>query len=185
MIQPLDIVVGIKGAAGVSQDDLRRHVEAVTNQFPTVKVQNNSEYKASQAGQINTLLNLITVLVVLAIVIALLGVVNTVALSIVERTRELGLVRALGMTRGQMRSMVRWETVLITVFGTLLGLAVGLFFGTALVKAFASQGVDTLSFGAGQQLTYVIVAIIAGFIAAILPARRAARINMLEAIVTE
>jgi putative ABC transport system permease protein len=184
-IQPLDIVVAVKGAPGVSQSDLRSHVEVVTKNFPTVQVQNNAEYKASQAGQIDTLLNLITVLVVLAIIIALLGVINTVALSIVERTRELGLVRALGMTRGQMRSMVRWETVLITVFGTLLGLAVGIFFGTALVKAFSSQGVDTLSFGVGQQLIYVVIAVLAGFIAAILPARRASRINMLEAIVTE
>ncbi|HEY6379947.1 MAG TPA: FtsX-like permease family protein [Candidatus Dormibacteraeota bacterium] len=184
-IQPLDFVVAVKGAPGVSQADLRSRVEAVTKQFPTVQVQNNAEYKASQAGQIDTLLNLITVLVVLAIIIALLGVINTVALSIVERTRELGLVRALGMTRGQMRSMVRWETVLITVFGTLLGLAVGLFFGAALVKAFASQGVDTLSFAFGQQLIYVLIAVVAGFIAAIMPARRASRVNMLEAIVTE
>lgn len=184
-VQRRDFVVLVKGAPNVSLPELRSTVAKDLAAFPDLQVQNNAEYKKSQGDQVDVLLNIIDVLVVLAIVIALLGVVNTVALSIVERTRELGLVRALGMTRGQMRSMVRWETVLITVFGTLLGLGVGLFFGAALVKAFASQGVDVLSFAPGQQASYVLIAILAGFVAAIWPARRASRVNMLEAIVTE
>jgi putative ABC transport system permease protein len=175
----------VKDAPGVSQAELRRRLTAALRGFPGVQVQDNSQYRKSQEGQIGVLLNLIDVLVVLAIVIALLGVMNTVALSIVERTRELGLVRALGMTRGQMRSMVRWETVLITVFGTLLGITVGLFFGVALVHAFSSMGVDTLDLALGQQLGYVLIAFVAGLVAAVLPARRAARIDMLRAITTE
>jgi putative ABC transport system permease protein len=180
-----DFAVLVKGAPGVAVADLRGKVESTLKSFPGMKVQNNAEYKKSQANQIDILLNLINVLVVFAIVIALLGVVNTVALSIVERTRELGLVRALGMTRGQMRSMVRWETVLITIFGTLLGLAVGLFFGVALVKAFASLGVNTVNIAIGQQISYVVIAFLAGLLAAIFPARRAAKTDMLRAIVTE
>jgi hypothetical protein len=144
-----------------------------------------AEYKNSQGGQIDVLLNLIDALVVLAIVIALLGVVDTVALSIVERTPELGLIRALGMSRRQTRSMVRWETVLITLFGTLLGIAVGLLLGAALVRAFSSLGVDRLDLALGQQLGYVVIAFAAGVVAAVLPARRAARADILRAITTE
>ena len=107
------------------------------------------------------------------------------ALSIVERTRELGLVRALGMTRGQMRTMVRWETVMITLLGTFLGLVVGVGFGVALVRSLNSQGIDTLDVAPAQLLAYVVVAFLAGLVAAIFPALRASRLNMLEAIATE
>jgi putative ABC transport system permease protein len=184
-IDLFDFVVLVKGAPDVPQTALRSSIDNDLNAFPNVKVQNNAEYKKSQGQQINVLLNLLTALVVLAIIIALLGVVNTMALAIVERVRELGLVRALGMTRPQTRSMVRWETVLITVFGALLGCVVGLFFGIALVRAFASQGVDQLNLALGRQVQYVEVAFLAGLVAAIWPARRAARVDMLEAIATE
>ena len=180
-----DFVVLVKGATAVDQAALRRAILADVGSFPNLKVENNAEYKKSQGQQVDVLLNLLTTLVVLAIVIALLGVVNTMALAIVERVRELGLVRALGMTRSQTRSMVRWETVLITVFGALLGCVVGIFFGIALVRAFASQGVDVLDVSIGRQVEYVIVAFVAGLIAAIWPARRAARVDMLQAIATE
>jgi putative ABC transport system permease protein len=180
-----DFIVLVKGAPGVSQADLRSAIQQDIASFPNVQVQNNAEYKQTQAQGVDVLLNLLTVLVVLAIIIALLGVVNTMALAIVERVRELGLVRALGMTRGQTRSMVRWETVLITVFGALLGCVVGLFFGIALVRAFASQGVDVLNISLGRQIEYVIVAFFAGLLAAIWPARRASRVDMLQAIATE
>ena len=184
-VELFDIVVLARGAPGVSQADLRSSIQHDVADFPNVQVQNNAEYKQSQGDQVNVLLNLLTTLVVLAIIIALLGVVNTMALAIVERVRELGLVRALGMTRGQTRSMVRWETVLITVFGALLGCVVGIFFGIALVRAFASQGVDVLNLAIPRQVTYVIVAFFAGLLAAIWPARRAARVDMLQAIATE
>jgi putative ABC transport system permease protein len=184
-VEVFDFVVLVKGASGVSQDALRGAIHSDLAAFPNVKVENNAEYKKSQGQQVDVVLNLLTSLVVLAIVIALLGVVNTMALAIVERIRELGLVRALGMTRGQTRSMVRWETVLITVFGAVLGCVVGLFFGIALVRAFASGGVDVLDIAPDRQIIYVIVAFFAGLLAAIWPARRAARVDMLQAITTE
>lgn len=184
-IQVNDVVVLVRGRSGVAPGDLRQSLNRDVQDFPDVQVQDNQQYKDSQGKQISVLLNLLTALVFLAIVIALLGVVNTMALSILERVRELGLVRALGMTRGQTRTMVRWETVLITVFGALLGCVVGIFFGIALVKAFSSQGVDVLSLGIGQQIFYVLAAFLAGLVAAIWPARRAARVDMLRAIVTE
>jgi putative ABC transport system permease protein len=121
----------------------------------------------------------------LAVIIALLGIANTLALSIFERTRELGLLRAVGMTRAQLRSTVRWEAVIIALFGTFLGLAIGLFFGWALVEALKSQGFTTLTVPPGQILTVVVVAALAGVVAAILPGRRAARLDVLRAIASE
>jgi putative ABC transport system permease protein len=184
-VQIFDVVVLVKGAQGVSAEALRSSIKQDLSGFPNLKIENNAEYKQTQAQNVNVALNFLTVLLVLAIVIALLGVVNTMALAIVERVRELGLVRALGMTRGQTRSMVRWETVLITVFGAILGCAVGIFFGVALVRAFASQGVDVLNISIGRQVAYVIVAFFAGLLAAIWPARRASRVDLLQAIATE
>jgi putative ABC transport system permease protein len=180
-----EFVILVKGAAGVAPEALRTSITHDLADFPNVKVENNAEYKKSQGQQVDVVLNLLTTLLILAIIIALLGVVNTMALAIVERVRELGLVRALGMTRAQTRSMVRWETVLITVFGAVLGCVVGLFFGIALVRAFASQGVDVLDVAGDRQVIYVVVAFFAGLLAAIWPARRAARVDMLQAITTE
>src|SRR5207302_252339 len=111
---------------------------------PNAHVQDQAAYKKSQAAQINTILNFIYVMLALAILIALMGIANTLALSIFERTRELGLLRAVGMTRAQLRSTVRWESVIIALFGTVLGLVIGLFFGWALVKALDDQGINIL-----------------------------------------
>ena len=97
------------------------------------------------SGEIDTMLGLFYALLMLAVVIALLGIANTLALSIFERTRELGLLRAVGMSRSQVRSTVRWESIIIAVFGTTLGLAIGTFFGWAIVRAMADQGIDTLT----------------------------------------
>jgi putative ABC transport system permease protein len=184
-VEIFEFVVLVKGASGVSPDALRSGIKQDLNGFPNVKVENNSEYKKSQSQSLDAVLTFLTILLVFAIIIALLGVVNTMALAIVERVRELGLVRALGMTRGQTRSMVRWETVLVTVFGALLGCVVGIFFGVALVRSLASQGVDVLNLSIGRQLVYVVVAFLAGLLAAIWPARRASRVDMLQAITTE
>ena len=184
--EPLtDQVVAVRGARGVAPAELRSAVLAAVADYPGAKVQDNAEYKKSQADQIDVLLNLMTTLVVLAIVIALLGVVNTLALSIVERTRELGLLRALGMTRRQTRTMVRWETVLITLLGTLLGIVVGTGFGIAFIRALASQGANVLDLAVPRQLVYLVLAVVAGVLAAWFPARRAARVDMLRAIATE
>jgi putative ABC transport system permease protein len=127
----------------------------------------------------------VTALLGLAIVIALVGIVNTLALSIFERTREIGLLRAVGMARRQVRTMIRWEAVIIAVFGAVLGAVVGIFFGWAMVQALRSQGITTLTVPAGQLIFYILISAVFGVIAAILPARRAARLDVLAAITTE
>ena len=135
-------------------------------------------------AQINKMLGLIYAMLALAIVIALLGIANTLALSIFERTRELGLLRAVGMSKAQLRATVRWEAVLIALFGTSLGLGVGTFFGWAMVRALADQGISQLAIPAGSLIVVTLVAAAAGIGAAIMPSRRAARLNVLKAIAT-
>src|SRR5579864_257291 len=184
-VSQLDGYVLVKTAPGVSETDARAAAEAVAKEFPNVKVQNQAELRDTQAKQLNMILGLITALLGLALIIALFGIVNTLALSIFERTREIGLLRAVGMARRQVRAMVRWEAILIAVFGAVLGIAVGAFFGWAMVSALSSQGIDRLAIPAGQLLGYVVFAGIAGVIAALGPARRAAKLNVLEAITTE
>jgi putative ABC transport system permease protein len=121
-------------------------------------------------------------LLALAVVIALLGIVNTLALSVFERTRELGLLRAVGMTRRQLRAVVRWESVIVAVLGALLGAVLGLAFGAALTRGLADQGLTVLAIPGGRLVAYVVVAAFAGVLAAILPARRAAKVDVLRAV---
>jgi putative ABC transport system permease protein len=113
--------------------------------------------------------------------IALIGIVNTLALSIYERTREIGLLRAVGMTRVQLKRMVRAEAVIVAVFGSLLGLVIGIGFGGAIVQALRDQGIG-LSVPVGQLALFVVLAGLAGLLAGWLPARRAARLDVLGAI---
>jgi putative ABC transport system permease protein len=183
--QQLDIVVLAKTAPGVTPAQAKAVAASVAKEFPNVKLEDQAQFRESQASQINVLLGLVTALLGLAILIALFGIVNTLALSIFERTREIGLLRAVGMGRRQVRTMIRWEAVIIAVFGAVLGAVVGIFFGWAMVQALRSQGITTLTVPAGQLIVYIVIAGLFGVIAAILPARRAARLNVLEAISTE
>jgi putative ABC transport system permease protein len=127
-------------------------------------------------------LGLVTALLALSIIIALFGIVNTLALSVFERTRELGLLRAVGMARRQVRSMIRGESVIIAVLGAVLGLAVGVLFGWAIVAGLSDQGITHVVVPGGQLVLYVVLAAIAGVVAAVFPARRAARLDVLAAI---
>jgi putative ABC transport system permease protein len=179
----LDSQVVVERAEGVSLSAARAAVERVTADYPTARVQDRAEYKQAQYGEINRTLGLVYVLLALAVLIALLGIANTLALSVFERTRELGLLRAVGMARRQVRTMVRWESVIIALFGTGMGLAIGLFFSWALVKAGPDQA--TLTVPVGQLAAITLVAAVAGVVAAILPARRASRLDVLAAIATE
>jgi len=126
-----------------------------------------------------------TAVLALAILIALLGIGNTLALSIFERTRELGLMRAVGMTRRQLRATIRWESAIIALQGTVLGLLIGVFFGWALVTAMHDQGITVLSMPVLSLVIMVVLAGLAGVAAAILPSRRAAKLNILRAITSE
>jgi putative ABC transport system permease protein len=181
----LDTMVIAKSADGVSPAAARGAIDKVAASFPNVQVQDMAQYKQQTGKQLDQLLNLVRSLLAFAIVIALFGIVNTLALSVFERVRELGLLRAVGATRRQLRSMIRWEAVIIAVLGAILGMAVGVFFGWAMVRALASQGFGEFSVPPGQLVAYVLLAGIAGVLAAILPARRAARVDMLRAITTE
>jgi putative ABC transport system permease protein len=181
----LDQYVFIKLARDVSPAEGRKAIDTVIKAYPNAELQDRTEFKDAQAAQINQLLGLIYVLLALAVVIALIGIANTLALSIYERTRELGLLRAVGMSRRQLRSTVRWESVIISLLGTLLGLAIGLFFGWAVVEALADQGITKFAPPGGQLVLVVIIGGIAGVIAAIGPARRAAKLDVLRAVSSE
>ena len=163
----------------------REAIEEDTAAYPTIEVQDRSEFVASAGQQVDQIVAIISVLLLLSVIIAILGVVNTLALSVIERTRELGLLRAVGMARRQMKRMIRVEAVIIAVFGGVLGLAVGAVFGTALQQALKSEGVSELAFPVVRLAVFLVVAALAGVLAAWLPARRASRLNVLEAIATE
>jgi putative ABC transport system permease protein len=131
------------------------------------------------------ILIMIQILLALAMIIAVLGIINTLALSVIERTRELGLLRAIGLRRSQAMRMITVESVVISVFGALLGLAVGVGLGAACVRALKDQGFTDLALPWGMMVAYLVLAAIIGVVAAILPAIRAARLNVLNAIAYE
>lgn len=183
--EQLDFQVYIKLAPGVSAKDGRAAIETVLGDYPTAKLLDRTEYKAQQAAQINQLLNLVYGLLALALIIALIGIANTLALSIHERTRELGLLRAVGMTRPQVRSTVRFESLIIALIGAAQGLVLGTLFGWAIVAALHSTGITQLSVPVTQLVVVAVLAGIAGVVAAVLPGRRAARLDVLQAVTTE
>jgi putative ABC transport system permease protein len=181
----LDFVVLARAAPGVPAATARAALERVTAEFPNVVVRDQTEFKETQKDQVNQALGLVSALLGLAIVIALLGIVNTLALSVFERTRELGLLRAVGMSRRQVRAMIRGESVIIAVIGAVLGLAVGVLFGSVLVADLRSQGISRLVIPVPQLLFHVAMAAVAGVLAAVFPARRAANLDVLAAIARE
>ena len=180
--EQLDAFVLVKGAEGVPLDEVGAAIEGAVAEFPNVQVQDQAAFREQQAGFIDQLLALVTALLLMAILIALFGIVNTLGLSIYERTRELGLLRAVGMSRRQVKRMIRWESIIIAVFGGVLGLAIGVAFGWALQQALKNEGVSEFVVPVGQLAIYLVLAGLAGVVAAIWPARRAAKLNVLEAI---
>lgn len=181
--QPGDVAVLVSLRPGVSLEQGRAAVERVAHRYGAPAVEDRQQYVDRVAGQVDQILVLVYGLLALAVLIALIGLANTLSLSIHERTRELGLLRALGLSRSGLRSSVRWESVVTAVVGTVLGLGVGTFLGWGLVRALNAQ-VGFISFQApGSALVVVLVlSITAGVVAAIRPARRAARLDVLGAI---
>jgi putative ABC transport system permease protein len=178
----VDTKVFVSAAGGTSLAELKAAVADAARAFPQATVQDKAEFAAATGEHIDQMLNLMVALLFLAILIALIGIANTLALSVIERAREVGLLRAVGMSRRQLRSAVRWESVLVALYGTVLGLVVGVGFGWALVRALEDQGVTVFRVPGGQLLTIAVLAALAGVGAAILPARRAARLDVLRAI---
>jgi putative ABC transport system permease protein len=177
-----DIVALVHAAPGTSATALRAGLEQVTDPYYTVDVKNKAEFKGQQAAQVNSLLGLLYGLLGLAIVIAILGIINTLALSVVERRREIGMLRAVGMLRGQVRRTVYVESLLIAVFGAVLGLALGLTFGALFTHRLHDQGLSVVSVPWGQAAVFLAVAAVVGVLAALWPAARAARTRPLSAI---
>jgi putative ABC transport system permease protein len=164
---------------------VRKELDKALASYPNITVQDQSDFVAETKAQVNQIVTIINILLGLSVIIALLGVINTLALSVIERTRELGLLRAIGMARRQMKRMIRVEAVLICTFGGILGLIVGSVFGVALQQALKGSGVTELGFPVVTLVVYLLCAALAGAIAAALPARRASRLNVLQAIATE
>lgn len=183
--QALDIAAFVKLAPGVSAAAGRSAIHDVLAGYPNATLLNQVQYRAQQEQQVNTLLNLVYGLLALAVAIALIGIANTLALSIYERTRELGLLRAVGATRGQIRSMVRAEALIISLFGAIEGLLLGILLGWAIVAALHAQGVTHLVYPVAELLAVSVLAGLAGLVAAIQPSRRAARLDILTAVTTE
>ncbi|MEV7731823.1 FtsX-like permease family protein [Streptomyces sp. NPDC088921] len=185
--QDSDTLVAVSFKDGVSTGAGKAAVEKVAARYGDPEVQTRDEYAQSSAGGIDMMLTLVYALLALAVLIALLGIANTLTLAIHERTRELGLLRAVGQTRSQLRAMVRWESVLVAAFGTVGGLVLGAFLGWVLVKA--SDGASDSAFAfAMPPLQLAVVALVglaAGALAGLRPARRAARLDVLRAIATE
>jgi putative ABC transport system permease protein len=169
-------------AEGVTLEEGQAAADVALAEFPNVDVNTKSDHIVEAEAQVDQLVTLFTGLLGLALVIALLGIANTLALSIVERTREIGLLRAVGMTRRQVRRMVRWEALITAVFGALLGIIIGSAIGFGVVTALADDGLGSFALPAGQLLIWLVVAAVAGLVASLGPARRAARLNVLKAI---
>ncbi|MGW4228549.1 ABC transporter permease [Streptomyces sp. NPDC004980] len=154
-------------------------------EYPQYKVQNQADFKQDLKDQIGQLLNIVYGLLALAIIVAVLGVVNTLALSVVERTREIGLMRAIGLSRRQLRRMIRLESVVIALFGALLGLGLGMGWGTSAQKLLALEGLGVLEIPWPTILTVFVASAFVGLFAALVPAFRAGRMNVLNAIATD
>jgi putative ABC transport system permease protein len=184
VLQAQIIFVGEK--AGQTEAQSRAVLEELTASNPTAKVNNASQFKAEQAAQMATLLRIIYALLAFAVIIAVFGVVNTLGLSILERTRELGLLRAVGMSRKQVRTSIRVEAILIAMTGTVVGLLLGIGLGAAVMRAISnSQSLTSLAFPIPTLVIVFLLGSLVGVLAAILPAWRAARLDPLRALAME
>ena len=170
-----------KGAPGTDPDELKRSVESALSDFPTQTIYTQEGYKDFVNNQINQLLLMLYALLAMSVTISAFGIVNTLVLSVYERTREIGMLRAIGTSRRQMRRIVRYEGVITSVIGGVMGTVVGIVFAYAVTTRFADQGFS-FSVPFGQLGIFLVVAMIVGVLAAVLPARRAARVDILEAI---
>ena len=169
-------------AEGADLDAAKARVEGLTTDIPNVDVLTLEDLRTSAEDQLSQLLTIITALLGMAIIISLFGVTNTMTLSIFERTREIGLLRAVGMTRRQTRGMILSEASIISMFGAVLGVVLGIFFGWAIISALADEGFTAFAIPWGTLAGWVVALGVLGVIFALWPARRAARLNVLEAI---
>jgi putative ABC transport system permease protein len=179
---PLPIAVLLKTNGSTSVQDAVGHALGA---YPNVKVQTRAQFEQTQAQQVNQLLGLVYALLGLAVIIALIGIVNTLMLSVFERTHEIGLLRAVGMKRRQIRAMIRSESVILAVFGAIIGIVIGTGLGIALVVSLRSQGITDTVVPFSSLVVFLVLSAVLGLVAAGWPARRAARLDVLSAIAAE
>ncbi|HUK64201.1 MAG TPA: FtsX-like permease family protein, partial [Dongiaceae bacterium] len=182
---PLDSLVLVRtdgGETGANQRALRA---ALAEDFPNISVLTRAQFRDDQQKQVDQFLTVLIAILALSEIIAILGIINTLALSVFERTRELGLLRVVGMSRRQVRRMVRWESVLIAVLGGLVGLALGMLWGWAFARSLEQQGITVFRVPVVEVLLFVVGSMLAGVLAAVFPAWRASRLDVLDAIATE
>ncbi|WP_243713450.1 FtsX-like permease family protein [Actinomadura sp. 6K520] len=163
----------------------RSALESALRGYPNLEVADQASLKEDARGEVDGFVTFLTILLIMSVVIAAVGVINTLALSVIERTREIGLLRAIGISRRQLRRMIRLESIMIAVFGAVLGMGIGIAFGAALQNALADDGLGVLSIPYGTLAVYLVVAAVIGVLAALWPAWRAGRMDVLKAISTE
>ncbi|GAA4397478.1 ABC transporter permease [Fodinibacter luteus] len=181
-VPPTDRTVYVTAEPGADRDALAASLADVVADLPTVNVNDQATFAAEQRAPIDQLLFIVYALLGLAVVIAVLGIVNTLALSVIERVREIGLLRAVGLSRRQLRTMLRLESVAIALLGAVLGVVLGLAFALALQRSLVDDGIDVLAVPGLQLVGFVAVAGLVGVLAALWPGRRAARLDILRAI---
>ncbi|MGZ4256204.1 MAG: ABC transporter permease [Gaiellaceae bacterium] len=176
--QPTNLFVFVNMAGGVTAANTQRLERALAD-FPNAKVQDQATFKSNQAAGLNKILNVLYVLLALSVIVSLFGIVNTLVLTVFERTRELGMLRAVGMTRSQVRRMIRYESVITALIGAILGLSLGIVLAVLLIARVKEINV---AWPVGSLISFAVLAVIVGLLAAIFPARRAARLNVLQAL---
>ena len=179
-----DLGVYIKTKSGVSQESARAVLQAAVDKYGQGTLLSKREYIDSQSGQINQLLGLIYGLLFLSVIIAVVGIIITLLLSVFERQREIGLLRAVGMTKSQVRTTVRWESVITSLLGAVVGIVLGVGLGWVIVYALRDQGLSSFSVPISSTVSILIMAFVIGVLAAVYPAWRATRVNLLTAITT-
>ncbi len=175
----------VQAEPGTNVEQLGKDLKKTVKPFYTVSVLTRDEFKSSMSSMINSMLAIIYALLALSIVIAIFGIVNTLALNVSERTKEIGLLRAIGTSNGQVRGMLAIEAVILSVFGTIVGIVVGVAAGVVIRAAYESQGMATLTIPWDQLVLFLIVAILVGLVASISPARRALKQPVLDAVASE
>ncbi|MEO8163004.1 MAG: FtsX-like permease family protein, partial [Ilumatobacteraceae bacterium] len=179
-----DSVIYLKLTEGVSAAEAHDALVAVTTDKGLGELQSRDEFIDSQSGQVNQILALIYGLLALSVIIAIVGIVITLLLSVFERQREIGLLRAIGMTRSQVRTTVRWESVITSMFGAVIGVVLGILMGVVLMAVLADNGVAAFRLSIGSTLVILVLSFVIGVLAAIYPARRATKVEIMQAIAT-
>ncbi len=177
---PIAVLLKTDGSAATEQ-----RVQDALSGYPNIKIQSKAEFEKAQEQQVNQLLGLVYALLGLAVIIALIGIVNTLILSVFERTHEIGLLRAVGMKRRQIRAMIRSESVILAVFGAIIGIVVGTILGVALATSLRTQGITDTVVPVSNLIVFLVLAALLGLLAASWPARRAAKLDVLAAIAAD